>query len=73
MFEAMWAILKLGLLIITLPLTGLFVLLGAGDWESALTFSLLLLGGLGTAAATGTAFIQSSDGKLDMFRWWNYK
>ena len=73
MFEAMWAILKLGFLIVTLPITGLFMLLGAGDWENALFFAMIFLGGVGSVAVTGTAFVQSGDGKINMFRWWNYK
>lgn len=73
MLEAMWAITKLGFILVTLPITGLFVLLGAGDWENALFFAMIFLGGVGTAATAGTTFIQTGDGKMNLFRWWNYK
>jgi len=74
MFEALIAIMKFALYIMFLPVIAVIHLLGMGEFTDAIMLTLFFLLCGGTAVAqSGTAFVQSGDGTMNMFRWWNYK
>ena len=59
--------------ILFLPVVVIVQLLGMGEYTDAIILSLVLLGGGAYGVSqSGTTYVQH-DGKMEMFRWWNYK